>query len=416
MKNSQRLSQARNFIVLFETIVLTTSVFGIGYILTPEDPYAFHSEHAFGILFLTIITLYYGSFIGLFSLTLIAISAYFLYETLPYKEILESMLFVLIFGEFHFFWHRSIVQAEEKQHYTQQRLRELGNAFFALKLSHDQLETGYMLQPVTLRSLIAELNIEQAAFRNIYSGLLDNLNKAFQIDQASYYHLDKDHNATLMSSIGEEKVLFNNQHPLIANSLQKKLPSFVSDYDINISKNLIVAIPVIDLKNRIVGMLLIGHMPFMSFNQDTFLKIEIILDYFEQEQQKYSRIENAQLAFPTIDNEFASEMIRLQRLKEKFNVDSTVFAIYAYDLGTQLQLKEFVDEAMRLLDIGTVVIENALPFYIFLLPLEKKSGVFSFQNRLIERVGFKEEKKQSIYLGIEDIDKVVSWIESQSRL
>ncbi len=60
-------------------------------------------------------------------------------------------LFVFLFGLFFSNLHNELDKYKIKNQYLNLRLKELTNAFFTLKISHDKLESIYIIQPASIR-------------------------------------------------------------------------------------------------------------------------------------------------------------------------------------------------------------------------------------------------------------------------
>ncbi len=70
----------------------------------------------------------------------------------------SSILCISMFGLFCASnLHNELDKYKIKNQYLNLRLKELTNAFFTLKISHDKLESIYIIQPASIRFVISEI-------------------------------------------------------------------------------------------------------------------------------------------------------------------------------------------------------------------------------------------------------------------
>lgn len=158
---------------LFESLIFGVIYIGVMLYFNPDDP-CFAEEHTVITIFvIAVITLFYGYGGGIPFLLLIALFMKFYYHPFPTEAFLIDLVFVLLFAEFHHFWTRIHRQKEIKADYYENKFEELANAFYTLKISHDQLERNYVLKPMSLRNAMAEiLKKESTSEAESFSSLL----------------------------------------------------------------------------------------------------------------------------------------------------------------------------------------------------------------------------------------------------
>lgn len=411
----ERVASLRLFKSLWESVLLSLLFITLLYFLSSDIEIRLESYHDIILLFLALITLYNGTLHGLVSLAVIAFSIYFF--TLEYQRdtILEYMVFVLLFGEFHFHYTQRGIRDHEEKNYLKAKFRELSNAFFALKVSHDQLEKGYLLKPVTLRSLILKLSQEDTGSAHLYQTLFETFSESFALSSALYCSVDEQNRPVECFPLGESTLKFDPNHPMIAETIKTQKAHYLSEEPQQMQQEnpLLAVLPVLDTRDRLQALFLIEKMDFLEFNMDNLLKIQILLEYVVQHQLFRQRKEEAigHLPLPDLDHRFLFEVDRLYQMYRRFKVHSSLVVIYTESPAVTLTLENFKTKKMRLLDMVAHHQHGKNHFYLFLLPLERISGAISFKQRLEGELSLlKGEPYQTLLLPIEKIDTLSQWI------
>lgn len=370
--------------VLIEVIIFSVIYFIIGFLYNKQDPLLLSSEVNFFLLLLSTITLYYGLNIGLFLIMVFGIFSYFYYNIFPMSIFLQNLIFVLICGEFHFFYRRTIRKLKEENYYYVSKFEQLRNSFYLLKLSHDQLEKSFILKPVSLRSIMYEI-------RNMYfwdedeasKKQINLLAKNYGITVGSIF-IDNGGNFVKIAHIGEPFEL-NRFNVMFNKAMEERRATYISE-ELDELRNYeyIAVIPAINCEDRIVGYLIIKEMNFLNYNRETMLTISIIMSFYadfltqKETLKKVSSISGIII----FDSDFNYELMRLYRLKEKFSIDSSYFLLkYDDNLSKQIDRKgffEFIRENIRNVDMA----DQYGNLFVILLPLIGYSGAKSFQNRI----------------------------------
>ncbi len=410
----EKAGKIRLFTSLWETILYSILFVTLLYFLSDEIAIRLDSYHDIALLFLALITLYNGTLYGVISLAIVTFSIYFFTLEFDLNTFLEYLVFVLLFGEFHYHFKKRGVQDHEEKNYLKAKFRELSNAFYALKVSHDQLEKGYLLKPVTLRSLILELskNLESAT---VYEKLFDTFTEAFSLKSALYCELEKERTLRRAIPLGESRFVFDPEHPMFAQAMAEKRPLFLSEEEIEMLQDepILAVLPVLDIQNRLQALFVIEEMDFLEFHMDNILKIEILLEYLVQERY-YNRHKvqaSHHLPLHDIDARFQLEIDRLYTMYQRFGIHSVMVTVYTEDPAIALTLENFKAKKMRLLDQVDVHKSGTRYFFIFLLPLERVSGAISFKQRIENELRiFGEERHKIIITEIGKIETLGEWI------
>lgn len=413
---SLRLKILNSYTIWIEIVMWTVAFIIFGYLFRPADPIFLNSDYNIFLIYMTVFTLFYGTVVGLSMFGLIYLVASNFYDVIAYTKVMEYLIFILIFGEFHYHWNRKINILDESTFYTKNRLRMLGNAFYLTKISHDQLEKGYVLQPISLRGAIASL-VSDASLTDRYEHLLKRLEHYFSLESAAYFHIDNAKKIKKLGQIGSHTIEFDSTHPMIEKMIDNEQAIFVSDDSIKKS-DILVVLPSFDHIGALKGVLIIKEMSFMMFNLDNILKIEVILNYFEQENLKYS-ISNKKSNHSLLTKQaFSFEIVRMKELKMRYGIESSMLLIYANQLAAISVLDYFILNNLRVLDMSEkIAFDKDEYFFLFLLPLERVSGALSFKERLISKMALNVRKDlQTLIVGIDQIDNAFDWIDKTKRV
>lgn len=414
------LFESRRSSALIETtllsVIFVTALFFLSDTITPRlDAY-----HDIALFFLAIITLFNGTFLGIVSLFILAGGLYFFTLEYDVNTILSYLLFVLLFGEFHFHFQRQKTSDKEEKLYLKAKFRELSNAFFALKVSHDQLEKGYLLKPVTLRSLIIDLakNIDHSA---INETLFTTFQEAFSLKAALFCELNEETEPLRQIPLGESQFHYDPSHEMIAQCLETKKPVFLAENKLELMEKepVLAVLPLLGIDNRLLGIYVIEKMDFLEFNMDNILKIQILLEYLEQElfYNKHKRHKSQKMNINRLDARFQFEIDRLHTMHRRFGVHSAVVLVHTNDPAVSLVMENFRMTKMRLLDMVDSFEHKGEYFYIFLLPLERVSGAVSFKQRLERELRTISNRSFNILITeIEKIDTVQKWIRNHEKV
>jgi len=150
------LEHVQNF-AYFETLILVLLYLGVGYLVDAQDICILHSQVSYMLILLSIITLFHGFENGLFALAILAVAIWLFYPIFEYQSFLVALMMTMIFSEFHYIWTKKIKKAEIDANYRGLKLDELSKSFYALKISHDQLEKNYVVKPMSIRNSIDQI-------------------------------------------------------------------------------------------------------------------------------------------------------------------------------------------------------------------------------------------------------------------
>jgi len=350
-----------------EVISISMVIIAIGYFADNQDPLLIHYHFSFLILWLAIITLFYGIIMGMVMWFAFAIVSIFFYRDDPIFTfvLLENLFFVFLYGLFFSNLHRELDKYHIKTDYLKLRLKELTNAFFTLKISHDKLESIYIMQPASIRFVISEIleNSDHSTPEESAENTLKVLQKFFGLGSASICRVKRNKITKTYASIGDMEEIPNSKDKLIEESLTLKKAIYLNDISDKEQTDYIYAVPFLDKKDEIVAILIIKHIPFLLFHQDTLLKISVIFNYIWTKYKKRASLEKIQentKEFISLKNshegqdfvDFKLEVIRLINILDGYKIDSRIFSIYTKNEYLDKEIKEFMyqNELFEILD------------------------------------------------------------------
>ncbi len=210
-----------------EVIALTFVIFGIGYYIDPQDALLLHHNFSFLILWLAVVTLFYGLSQGIVMWVVFTTLSVYLYrnDDILISTLLENLFFVFLFGLFFSNLHNELDKYKIKNQYLNLRLKELTNAFFTLKISHDKLESIYIIQPASIRFVISEIleaNPDGSILENA-KNTLKILQKFFGVNSAGIYEVKRDLLDREFATIGDMKKP-DSSDKLIQETIEFKIP------------------------------------------------------------------------------------------------------------------------------------------------------------------------------------------------
>jgi len=411
------VSKLEDFAYL-ETFTLVSLYLIVGYLIDPNDVCMLNAQISYMLILLSIITLFHGFENGLLALALLAAAIWFFYPIFEYTEFLVALMMTMIFSEFHYFWTKKIKKAELDSNYRGVKLDELSKSFYALKISHDQLEKNYVVKPMSIRNSISEI-IQQkikidedktididARTKEYYKNFMILLEKSFNVNKSLVIYktlsnrniLSQENALQSCSSICNVKNLedvFNNY--LVDRAISRQQAVFISDEKGNPDLNsedetkFIAAIPSVS-NGEVISVLAIETMPFMAFNRENLTSIAILLEYLSLSVVKEDSLYLSDELDSIVDKDFRNEYIRLKRLYDKYDVESTTLVIKMDNELQTLKVEERVLKMLRSLEF-TTTLHNEKHYYIInLFPLHDKSSAVGYVNRLISMLEDERDK------------------------
>ncbi|MEA1918885.1 MAG: PelD GGDEF domain-containing protein [Campylobacterota bacterium] len=365
----------------FETIAIMGIYLIVGYFIDPTDICMIKNGITFIIIILAMITLFHGAGNGLVAIVIIGTFMKITYPEFDYSTFLKASVLVLIFGEFHYYWQRTIDKYMTESKFTELKLAELGKAFYMLKISHDQLEKSYVTKPMSLRNSIRLIkeNYTETNKKDSYSDFLILLQKTLHIEEVYLGEVNKKLKLDIVASTKDKKH-FNHDDIMIEVALEKAMPIYVSSDEVYNDSDYLAVIPALS-NDTIVGMLIIEKMPFMSFNKDTLIILAILVTYLFEELKKLKVLNKLSDFFYHFQENFRFEMYRLSEMNRKFSIESSVLVFNISSDLLKHQMLNCIGNNLRSLDVMSSYSNDEKHFIAVLFPFADKSSTVNFVNR-----------------------------------
>ncbi|MBL1273357.1 MAG: hypothetical protein ACI92B_000263 [Marinobacter maritimus] len=384
----------------FETIAITALFIAMGFWNRPENPLFVEDIFPWPVLATLIAGLRYGFFMALVSSTLILATAGLLLRAdllpgnqLPYIWGVGVMTAGLLAGEFRDYWDRRIEKLVAANQYRHTRLEEFTRNFYLLKVSHDRLEQQLAGSSNSLREalrrLYSEISYAQGSGLNRETGelLMRLLVRYGQLQVAAIYPVNGGRLAeTPVASIGNFHQVPAGD-PLLSHALQEQtLVSVHTEYRDNrgnLDTNLLLALPLIDSENTMIGMVTVESMPFFSFQPKTLRLLAIMAGHMADMIQEHLRIPEQS----TSDwRHFEFQLARVISDAREHKLPSALIHFTFTDATTAAHITQRMQQMRRGLDViasPSNAPENQLAI---LLPLTDELGCAAYLQRLTDDI------------------------------
>ena len=385
-----------------EVVLLTVAIVGIGYYIDPKDSLLIHYDFSFLILWLAVVTLFYGLAMGLVMWVTFAGITTFLYieDPIYITVLLENLAFVFLFGLFFSNVHSEIDKYKIQNRYFQLRLKELTSAFFTLKISHDKLESIYIIQPASFRFVISEVleNCEHNTAELSATNSLKVLKKFFSVNSAMICRVKRKKVERCFASIGD--IEFEKNDKLIEKALLEKRAIYLKDLDEKEQTAYIYAVPFLDKRNRVVALLIVKEIPFLFYNEDTLLKINVVFSYIWTEYKKRASLDRLEsqrkgesiLLYENHERQdivdFKLEVARLINILKGFKLDSRIYAVATKSeyLSKEIQDFLYLNEELEVLDQYISIECSGQYIHFILFPFVSLPDIYERAKKLDKRL------------------------------
>jgi hypothetical protein len=276
----------------------------------------------------------------------------------------------------------------------QERLEDLGQAFYALKISHDQLELNNILKPVSLRrSLLQVLTMFDQGEARAWQQLLVLLEKSYGINKMEICLLNESRECEVKAATGEGNVDRND--PLVQEAIESALPVYISQHLENEARYLAV-IPSV-YRQKVQALIVIEEMPFMAFTEDTMISVAFLFDYFFLMLRKRQALQTI-TELPEFGDDLRFEYHHLLEMFERYGVDSTLLVFRTDSELAAHRLGEVVDAIRRGLDINGSAMIGARYVHIVLVAFSPRESAQGLLKRIKERLSAQEKEKLEVSL------------------
>jgi hypothetical protein len=317
--------------------------------------------------------------------------------------------------------HNELNRYKIKTKYLRLRLKELTSAFFTLKISHDKLESIYIIQPASIRFVISEIleSTKHATPNQSAENTLKVLRKFFGVNSAMIAKVRKNKIREPYASIGDIKEV-NRDDNLLQEALTLKKAIYINDIAQKEKTDYIYAVPFLDKRDEIVAILIIKEIPFLFFHEDTLLKIDVAFNYIWTEYKKRaslsaiqkSKKEHIEFKVNEVKQEFIDfrlEVVRLNNILKGYKIDSRIYAISTNNEYLDKEIKDFMyqNEEFEILDQYISIECNNRYVHFILFPFVSTPTIYNRAKKLDKKLDELErryrvevlDKKLKAYLG-----------------
>ena len=285
--------QSRFFTAEGETLTILLGFLTIGYWLNPEDPFFVRSDFPWLIFASLLPALRYGFVYGFTSAMLLigllgAATHWqkFGIETFPVKYSIGLLFSAMLAGEFVDVWMKREARQRIVNSYQRMRLEEFTRSYHLLKVSHDRMEHRLAAGTVSLREALMGLRR-----RLMLQASEDTLNEEsggrilrlyadyVSIRMASLYPVDSSNNVinTPVATLGQSKI--NPDHEMVSLVLQEgclvSVRDIIERQEI-IENSPLAVVPLIDVNDRIHGLVIIEDMLFLSMQEENLRLLAVL--------------------------------------------------------------------------------------------------------------------------------------------
>lgn len=270
-----------------ETIVVVILPVAIGYFIDPSDPFFINYQFPWLVLAPLLISLRYGFVHGItaaFFLVIIIWTGYYLRWPqefyFPQERIIGLIIITMVSAEFHELWNRKVRLLEKKHDHNQVRMNKFVRTYHLIKGSHYQLEQHLASQAKSLRLTLLDLNEEISSLEKITGDPLAGIGKSIlkifstytNVHVAGIYAVNERREiiTEALAYVGKPCTLLFPD-PLVEKAMRTGHTASIDieNYDSMENVRTIVAIPLIDVYQKIWGIVVVNEMPLFALQNST---------------------------------------------------------------------------------------------------------------------------------------------------
>lgn len=381
-----------------ESIAISLLLPVIGYAIDPADP--FYLDYRFPWLILAPIftSLRYGFVCGMTSSVLLismVLSSFYLgWPEVPFfpKEVIVGLLLLtVISAEFHESWTRKIKLLDYRYNHLKVRMDKFSRSYHLIKGSHFQLEQHLASQAKSLRLSLLDLKKKILSLEKntgeplagIGEHILKILSSHVNVQIAAIYAVNEQKKscAERVACLGQPRAL-SASDPVIEEALRT---GHVANIEVEktaavTAGGALVAIPLVDVYQKIWGVIVVNEMPLFALQEATMDLLAVlggeIGDLIKRRAESHCSDDDGGKAFEN----------RLRRiLREAKDLKTSAVAIATVISSQELQSKLLAKFQTELRGVDEIlVVKNTWDRQVFLmlLPYTDENGANEFLNRM----------------------------------
>ncbi|MBK8327417.1 MAG: PelD GGDEF domain-containing protein [Moraxellaceae bacterium] len=380
-----------NRLMLFEIALFTFGIISLGAWSNPNDPFMVELPFPWLWLAPTLLGLRYGTLAAFGSIGLIA-GSWSLWDLLsqnpnlfPAHFFMGGLILSLIAGEFADVWIVRLKRVREANAYLNERLESLTRRHYLLKLSHERLEQDMLTKPMTLRDSIMHIReimvtgLQDPSALPHANAVMHLLAQTCQLEVAALYPVNQGKvNKKADASIGTPQEL-DLDDALLTYALEKNELSHLQTESLqNAESHYLVVAPLIATNQQCLGVLVVERMPFLSLNQETLQFLGVLLGYYADNVKLIPLAMKILRDNPTCPIEFASELLRLERVQRESGLPSSITAFVISESPHRQDIFAEMVRQRRQMDISWDIRLSDRDIIITMMPLHGNAAVTGY--------------------------------------
>jgi hypothetical protein len=380
-----------NRLMLFEIALFTFGIISLGAWSNPNDPFMVELPFPWLWLAPTLLGLRYGTLAAFGSIGLIA-GSWSLWDLLsqnitpfPAHFFMGGLILSLIAGEFADVWIVRLKRVREANAYLNERLESLTRRHYLLKLSHERLEQDMLTKPMTLRDSIMHIReimvtgLQDPSALPHANAVMHLLAQTCQLEVAALYPVNQGKiNPKACATIGTPQAIDAND-ALLSYALEKNELSHLQTESLqNAESHYLVVAPLIATNQQCLGVLVVERMPFLSLNQETLQFLGVLLGYYADNVKLIPLAMKILRDNPTCPIEFASELLRLERVQRESGLPSSITAFVISDSPHRQDIFAEMVRQRRQMDINWDIRLSDRDIIITMMPLHGDAAVTGY--------------------------------------
>jgi len=329
-----------------ETVLFTLIAAALAYAASPADPFFIAAEFPWVLFAPALLALRYGVLPGLASIAVLGAvwawerTAGLVSPEPPTLYFMGALLLALVCGEFASIWNGRLRRMESTNRFAREKLERLTRQHYLLLQSHDRLEQDQLSRPVTLRAAIGRIRTLTAAEALPDAGpekidlpglpaMAKLLAQFCQLEVAGFHACAGGiPELAPRASIGTAQPL-DPADPMVVQCLDSKALAHVRTGGLSgaTGGRYLVVAPVLDRDQRLLALFAIEQMPFLALHDEALSTLAVLLGYYADALQVSRQARVVQRALPGCPIEFASELVRVHRMRVEHEVPSTLLLL-----------------------------------------------------------------------------------------
>jgi hypothetical protein len=201
-----------------------------------------------------------------------------------------------------------------------------------------------------------------------------------QLEVASLYSIHNDSiNANAVTHLGSVHS-FKADDPLVSYALEHKSLAHLQTEQLmdSHSSQYVVVAPLIATNQQCFGLLAVERMPFLSLNSETLQFLSVLLGYYADNVKVIPHAMRILRDNPKCPLDFASELLRLERVQRESGLPSSIVAFVLSDSVHRQDIYAEMIRQRRQMDISWDIRLSDRDILITLMPLHGDAAVTGY--------------------------------------